>query len=144
LGKSWLGIILSGGSISFFWGYLVYNGDISTIWPMFGVANQLLATLALLVGTVYILKHTKKWAYALTTFLPALFMFATTVVAGVMNIIGNYLSKQNFQGNLNAVLSGIMIILVVIIFFESIKKMYSLRHQIAPAVKIRSHGSSNL
>ncbi|MCX5680804.1 MAG: carbon starvation protein A, partial [Candidatus Omnitrophica bacterium] len=74
MGKSWFGIILSGGLISFAWGYLVYNGDISTIWPMFGVANQLLATLALLVGTLYILKHTKRWAYALTTFLPALFM----------------------------------------------------------------------
>ncbi|MFA6079797.1 MAG: carbon starvation protein A, partial [Candidatus Omnitrophota bacterium] len=59
--KTLLGIVVSGGIISFLWGYLVYNGDISTIWPMFGVANQLLATLALSVGTVYILKHSKKW-----------------------------------------------------------------------------------
>jgi len=130
-GKSLWGAVISGGLISFLWGYLVYNGDISTIWPMFGVANQLLATLALLVGTLYILQHTKRKVYGLVTFIPAIFMFVTTVVAGVLNIVDNYLPKQNFQGNLNALLSAIMIILVVIIFFESLKKIYALRHQLS-------------
>ncbi|MDD4900246.1 MAG: carbon starvation protein A [Candidatus Omnitrophica bacterium] len=122
--KSLAGIALSGATISCLWGYLVYNGDISTIWPMFGVANQLLATLALLVGTLYILKQTKKWAYALTTFLPAIFMFVTTITAGILNITDNYLPKHDFQGNLNAALSAVMIALVVVIFFESLKKIY--------------------
>ncbi|MCK9604333.1 MAG: carbon starvation protein A [Candidatus Omnitrophica bacterium] len=121
--KSLWGIMLNGGIISLLWGYLVYNGDISTIWPMFGVANQLLATLALLVGTLYILRHTKKWAYGLITFLPALFMFVTTVYAGVLNITGNYLPKHSFQGGLNASLCAIMIILVIIIFIESLRKI---------------------
>lgn len=120
-------IMLSGGIISLLWGYLVYNGDISTIWPMFGVANQLLATLALAVGTVYILKKSGRWIYGLITFVPAVFMFVTTVVAGVMNITGNYLPKHTAQGNLNAVLSAIMIALVVVIFAESVRKMWSLR-----------------
>lgn len=123
-------ILLSGGVISLLWGYLVYNGDISTIWPMFGVANQLLATLALSVGTVYILKHSKKWYYGLTTFVPAVFMFVTTVVAGFMNVTDNYLLKHSFQGNLNAALSVVMIALVVVIFLESLKKMYRMRRQI--------------
>jgi carbon starvation protein len=127
IGKSLWGVIASGGIISFLWGYLVYNGDISTIWPMFGVANQLLATLALLVGTLYILRHTKRWGYAMMTFVPAIFMFVTTVVAGILNITGNYLPKHNFQGNLNAGLSAAMIILVIIIFFESLRRMYALR-----------------
>jgi carbon starvation protein len=124
LGSStWIpGIIFSSACISFFWGYLVYNGDISTIWPMFGVANQLLATLALCIGTVYILNHTKKWYYSMITFIPSLFMFVTTVTAGTMNIFGNYLPKHTFQGNLNAVLSIIMIVLVVIIFVNSLVK----------------------
>ena len=116
-------IIVSGGTISLLWGYLVYNGDISTIWPMFGVANQLLATLALAIGTVYILKHSKVWYYGLITFVPAIFMFATTVVAGIENITDNYLPKHTFQGNLNAALSAVMIILVVIIIIESLKKI---------------------
>jgi carbon starvation protein len=125
--KKTSGMIISAALISFLWGYLVYNGDISTIWPMFGVANQLLATLALAIGTVYILKHSKKWYYALITFIPAIFMFVTTVTAGIMNITGNYLPMQTAQGNLNAVISVIMIALVVIIFFESLKKIYSMR-----------------
>ncbi|MBP7055671.1 MAG: carbon starvation protein A [Candidatus Omnitrophica bacterium] len=116
-------IMISGVMISFFWGYLVYNGDISTIWPMFGVANQLLATLALAVGTVYILQKTKNWKYGLITFLPCLFMFATTVVAGIDTIIYNYMPKHTFQGNLNALLSAIMIMLVVITIYESVKKI---------------------
>ena len=124
LGKSnWLpGIIISSALISCLWGYLVYNGDISTIWPMFGVANQLLATLALFIGTVFILKHSKKWSYGLITFLPGLFMFVTTFVASIDNILHNYLCKRTFQGNLNATVSLIMLFLVIVIFFESMKK----------------------
>jgi carbon starvation protein len=120
---TWLpGVVLTGTIISFLWGYLVYFGDISTIWPMFGVANQLLATLALCVGTTFILKHSAKWYYCLITFIPSLFMFATTFVAAIDNIINNYLPKHTFQGNMNAILSVIMLLLVLIIFFESLRK----------------------
>lgn len=129
-GNKLYSILISGGLISFLWGYLVYNGDISTIWPMFGVANQLLATLALSVGTVYILKKTKRWQFGLVTFLPSLFMFATTVAAGILNIKDNYLPKHTSQGNLNAVLSIIMMLLVLVIFHESPKKIYGMRHQL--------------
>lgn len=129
----WLpGIIISGGIISALWGYLVYNGDISTIWPMFGVANQLLATLALSIGTVYILKHSKRWYYGLITFIPSIFMFATTVAAGIENVTSNYLPKHTFQGNLNAGLSIIMIVLVVVIFAQSLWKIYQMRRGLFP------------
>jgi carbon starvation protein len=126
LGSStWMpAVLLSGGAISFLWGYLVYNGDISTIWPLFGVANQLLATLALFIGTVFILRHSHRWAYGLITFIPAIFMAVTTFVAGVDNIFSNYLPKHNFQGNLKAVLSIVMLMLVVIIFFEAMRKIW--------------------
>ncbi|MCX5696078.1 MAG: carbon starvation protein A [Candidatus Omnitrophica bacterium] len=124
--KSLWGIMLTAGIITTFWGYMVYNGEISTIWPMFGVANQLLATLALLIGTLFILRHTKKWSYSLVTFIPALFMFATTVVAGVLSITGNYLPKHNLQGNLNAGLCGVMISLVVIVFLGSLRSIFLL------------------
>ncbi|MGD0785112.1 MAG: carbon starvation protein A [Sedimentisphaerales bacterium] len=120
---TWLpGVLLTGTIISCLWGYLVYFGEISTIWPMFGVANQLLATLALCIGTIFILRHSKKWYYCLITFIPSLFMFVTTFTAGIDNIINNYLPKHNFQGNLNIVLSVVMLLLVLIIFIESIRK----------------------
>jgi carbon starvation protein len=124
--KNIWGILLSGALISFCWGYLVYNGDISTIWPMFGVANQLLATVALAIGTVYILKLNRPRYYGLITFVPAVFMFMTTVVAGIENIKDNYLPKHTFQGNLNAALSAIMIALVVFVFVESLRKIRKL------------------
>jgi carbon starvation protein len=121
--STWMpAVILSGGVISFMWGYLVFKGDIATIWPMFGVANQLLAALALCIGTAFILQHSNRWYYGLITFLPAVFMVATTFAAGIDNIIGNYLPQHTFQGNLNAFLSVIMLILVAIIVFESGKK----------------------
>ncbi len=120
---TWLpGVILTGTIISFLWGYLVYFGEISTIWPMFGVANQLLATLALCIGTIFILRHSQKWYYCLITFIPAIFMFVTTFAAGIDNIFSNYLPKHNFQGNLNIILSVVMLLLVLIIFIESIRK----------------------
>jgi len=121
--STWMpAVILSGGIITFLWGYLVYNGDIATIWPLFGVANQLLAALALCIGTAFILQHSRKWRYALITFLPAVFMFATTFVAGIENIVYNYLPKHTFQGNLNAVVSVVMLALVIVIFVASIRK----------------------
>ncbi|MFZ0033847.1 MAG: carbon starvation protein A [Sedimentisphaerales bacterium] len=137
--STWMpAVILSGGAVSFLWGYLLYHGDVATIWPLFGVANQLLATLALCVGTVFILNHSRRWAYGLITFVPSLFMAATTFVAGIDNIKNNYLPKHTFQGNLNAALSIIMLVLVVIIFFESLRKIagfWSNGLQNAPAIE---------
>jgi len=124
---NWLpGIILTSFIISFAWGYLVYNGDISTIWPMFGVANQLLATAALSIGTVFILQHTRKPHYALITFLPSVFMVVTTIFAGISNIFTNYLPKNTSQGYLNAGLSVLMLVLVLIVYFESLRKIHRL------------------
>jgi len=118
------GIIITSAMVVFAWGYLVYNGDISTIWPMFGVANQLLATVALIIGTSVILRNNNKKLYALITFLPMLFMLATTVTAGIENIFYNYLPQKSFNGNLNAFLSAIMLILVIIIVIDSFIKWF--------------------
>ena len=120
---SWTpGVIITSVLVVFSWGYLVYNGDIATIWPMFGVANQLLATTALVIGTSVILKYNKKKHYALITFLPMLFMLATTLVASIDNIFKNYLPQHTFNGNLNATLSAIMLLLVLIIVCDAFLK----------------------
>jgi carbon starvation protein len=116
-------VLLTSALTSLLWGYLVYNGDVSTIWPMFGVANQLLATLALAIGTVFILRHSTKKSYALITFIPMCFMLVTTVTAGVQTIFYNYLPRGTAQGNLNAALSAIMMILVFIISVDSVREM---------------------
>ncbi|HTY13508.1 MAG TPA: carbon starvation protein A [Candidatus Omnitrophota bacterium] len=119
------GIIVTSAAVVAAWGYLVYNGDISTIWPMFGVANQLLATTALAIGTTIIMKNNRNKLYGLITFIPMLFMLATTVDAGIENIFGNYLPQQSFNGYLNAFLSAAMIGLVLIIIADSCVKWYA-------------------
>jgi carbon starvation protein len=123
-------VLLTSAVITVSWGYLVFHGDIKSIWPMFGVANQLMATIALLIGTVVILKVSGKKRYGLITLLPGLFMAVTTISAGVITILENYLPMNTFQGNLNAGLTSIMIFLSLIILFESLRKMYNMRKEL--------------
>jgi len=118
------GIILTSALVVCSWGYLVYNGDISTIWPMFGVANQLLATTALAIGTTIIMKNNKNKWYGLITFVPMLFMLVTTMEAAIENIFYNYLPQNTFNGNLNAALSAAMLLLVMVIIIDSFNKWF--------------------
>ncbi len=117
----WPGVILTGAVVSFAWGYLLYGGNISTIWPIFGVANQLLATLALCIGTTIILKRTSSIKYSLVTFLPMVVLFITTVTAGSMSIFSTYLPAGMM---VNAILMALMIIAVVITVVDSSFKWY--------------------
>ena len=67
------------------WGMLVYTGSIDTIWPMFGIANQLLAVIALALVTT-LLVNTGRGRYAPVTLLPMLFVVSTTMTAGVQMV----------------------------------------------------------
>lgn len=79
--QRWMpGIITTSFFVVAAWAYLIYSGNISSIWPMFGVANQLLSAIALGVGTSLIIKA-RKIRYAWTTFIPMAFMFTTTFTA---------------------------------------------------------------
>lgn len=111
------GIIFSSALISLAWGYLVYGGSISTIWPLFGVANQLLATMALAIGTT-VLFRMGKGCYTWTTIIPMVFLGITTVAAGYLNITTNYLPKSDY---LLAGTSGVMIILVVFVVADAVR-----------------------
>ncbi len=74
------GAILTSLAVVAAWGHLVYTGSVSTIWPMFGVANQLLAAIALGIGTILIVKSGRV-RYVWVTLVPMLFMYATTFTA---------------------------------------------------------------
>lgn len=123
----WPGVIITGAIVSFTWGYLLYGGNISTIWPIFGVANQLLATLALCIGTTIIFKKTKNIAYSMVTFVPMVVLFVTTITAGSMSIFDTYLPKGMM---VNAVLMALMIVAVVITVVDSSIKWYRLMQQV--------------
>lgn len=78
----WLpGAVLATLVVTVGWGALVWSGSISTIWPMFGIANQLLAVVALALVTT-LLVNTGKGRYAPVTILPMLFVISTTMTAG--------------------------------------------------------------
>ncbi len=92
--RSWLpGIIISSFLVVFAWGYLIYSGNVSSIWPMFGMSNQLLAGIALGVGTTIIIRE-KKLRYAWITFFPMVFMFVTTLTSG-WQLIGIFSEKAS-------------------------------------------------
>ena len=97
------------------------DGSIDTIWPMFGIANQLLASVALAVGTTIIINNGKA-RYAWVTLLPLSFVAITTLTAGVMSVqtifwpmaIGPNPSAH-FQGYLNTILTIMMMVSVLVI-----------------------------
>jgi carbon starvation protein len=114
--KRWMpGIILTSLIFTGSWGYLVYTGDITTIWPLFGMSNQLLAASALIIGTTMIIRMGKK-KYAWITAVPGIFMAITTMYAGYLNITTNYLPKEKY---LLAVLSVIIMALVAIVLVSA-------------------------
>jgi len=110
-------ILVFSALMSLTWGYLLYTGNISTIWPLFGTANQMLASIALAVGTTVLIKMGKQ-KYTLITLIPLVFITVTTQYAAFTNIFNNYLPKNL---NLLAILSGVLIVLDAIIVVMSIR-----------------------
>jgi carbon starvation protein len=89
---SWLpGAVMASAAIVAGWSYFILTGSISTIWPMFGIANQLLAATALAVGTTVLMREAPKPTYALVTLAPLLFVGTTTITAGIQAITTMYL-----------------------------------------------------
>jgi len=116
------GIVITSLLFTFSWGYLVYTGDISTIWPLFGMSNQLLATSGLIICTTMLIRVGKA-RYAWITALPGFFMIPVTLSAGYLNITRNYIPKGL---TLLAVLSAILMLLMVIVFIEAFRKWFEL------------------
>ncbi|ENU48745.1 carbon starvation protein A [Acinetobacter nosocomialis] len=73
------------------WGFFVYQGvidplgGVNSLWPLFGVGNQMLASMALILGTVILFKM-KKEKYVWVTIFPTIFLFVTCMTAGWQKI----------------------------------------------------------
>ncbi len=122
------GTVISSALVCAAWAYFIYTGSISQIWPMFGVANQLLAAIALAVGTTIII-NAGKARYAWVTIVPLAYVGTTTLVAGWKNITDNFLPlTQNpalaFQGYLDTALTAIIMVCAIIVFANSIFRWY--------------------
>lgn len=112
------------------WSLLIYSGSISTIWPMFGVANQLLSAIAFGVGTIIIVKA-GKLKYALVTLVPMVFMFTTTLTASwqLIGIFQTKASKALTQAEaltfkIDAFLVMLMAGLAIIVLTDMLLKLY--------------------
>ncbi|MGZ6371682.1 MAG: carbon starvation CstA family protein, partial [Bdellovibrionota bacterium] len=84
------GTLISTALVVLSWSAFIWTGSISTLWPMFGIANQLLASIALVIGTTLLIKMGKA-RYAWCTALPLSFVATTTVTAGLDSVFQNFL-----------------------------------------------------
>jgi carbon starvation protein len=126
----WPGVLSCSAVVVGAWGYLIGTGSISTIWPMFGTANQLLGTLALCIGTTLLIKMGK-----------ARFMWVTAipmVFVGIITLTGCYElwwifldraasateSAQSITMYVNAGLVALVAFLALIVLTESVIKWY--------------------
>jgi len=119
------GLLLTSGLVVFAWGYLISTGSISTIWPMFGAANQLLGTLALCVGTTVLIKMGKA-RYLWVTAAPMLFVGVITLT-GCYELLALFLDKgraaatsgEAFSLYLNAALVALVAGLAMVILADA-------------------------
>jgi len=114
--------------VVFMWSYFIWAGSISTIWPMFGTANQLLAGVALAVASSAII-NAGRVRYVWVTMVPMFFVSGTTLVAGWLNITDNFWPLTAnpgtaMQGYVNSILTLIMMVCAIIILIESAKRWY--------------------
>ena len=133
----WLpGVIISTALVTIGWGGLIWTGSIDTIWPMFGIANQLLAAIALVVVTTYLIANGKA-KYIWVTLLPLFFVTATTATAASQLVTGKFwlilttgIKNQNWnmiiQGGLNIGTTVFLMISFVIMLIYAIAQWLEL------------------
>ncbi len=126
---NWLpGSIITSALVVAAWGAFIWSGSISTIWPMFGIANQLLASVALCVATTIIINMGKA-KYSWVTILPLSFVATTTLVAGWESITDIFWPlaqkpETSVQGYINTGLTAIIMVAAVIILIDSIRRWF--------------------
>jgi len=144
----WPGVLGSSAAIVLSWGYFLYQGvrdplgGINSLWPLFGIANQLLAIIALCVGTTVLIKmHGKKYLWI--TILPMLWLGTVTFTSALMKIFSphpriGFLSAAEileklpvqteatrtliFNNYLDAFVCGLFLVLVTTILVDSARQ----------------------
>lgn len=117
----WPGVIVSSALVTLSWGALIWSSSIETIWPIFGIANQLLAGIALCVVTTWLFDSGRS-RYGWVTILPLLFIVATTFTAAANLTSGRFLPGFLAgwkAGDLGAQLQGGLCIFAILFLIAS-------------------------
>ena len=125
----WLpGSVLATSVIVGGWSYFIFTGTIQSLWPMFGVANQLLAVVALTVATS-VLVNEGRARYAWVTMAPLAFLGTTTLAGGALSIRDIFLPMTRaagpavaFKGWLNSGLTVVMMGAVLLVLADAIPR----------------------
>jgi carbon starvation protein len=112
----WPGIIGTSLVFTCAWGYLVVTGDIFTIWPLFGMSNQLLASCALIICTSMLIRL-KRLRYAWCTAVPGFFMAGITLWAGYIQIFRQSIPNGNY---VLAVLGIVIVVLMISVIVATV------------------------
>jgi carbon starvation protein len=124
------------------WGYFIWVGDVSTVWPMFGVANQLLAVVALAVASTLII-NIGRAKYVWVTAVPCAFVAITTLTAGYLNIVDTFWpmaigtnANVHIQGYVNTICTVIMMICAVIILGATLRRSLAVINGRVPVLDV--------
>ncbi len=153
---SWYPSILgTSGLIVAAWGYFLWQGvkdplgGINSLWPLFGIANQLLATVALCVATTIIIKTDRiehRAKYAAVTLVPLAWLVAVTFTASWHKMFDpnprvgflaqaralaagpatGVTSRLIFNNRLDAVVTGILVVMVTLVLVESLRQWWGI------------------
>jgi carbon starvation protein len=130
---NWIpGIVISTLLVVGSWGYLIYTGSISTIWPLFGAGNQLLATVALAVCSSFLV-NSGKAKYVWITLIPMVLVGFTTVAAAILSITQIFWPlaqkpETALQGTLDAALMALFLVGVVLVVCASLSRCWATLH----------------
>jgi len=102
----------------FAWGYLLMSGDINSVWALFGVSNQLMASIGLVIGATIILRLAAKRRYVLTCLIPLVYLYVTVNYAGWWMITNVYFNKASkgfnvFNGSISIVMLALGVAIMV-------------------------------
>jgi len=157
---NWMpGILLSSAIIVGLWGYFLYQGvidplgGINSLWPLFGISNQLLAAVALVVATTILLKMGRlKWIWV--TLLPMAWLVVITMTASYQKIFSpnariGFLSQANalaaqiasgkiiaakiadtqrniFNLRLDAAVTAVLAVMILVLLVEALVQWYAI------------------
>ena len=110
------------------WSYFIFTGSISTIWPMFGVANQLLSIVALCIATTIILRS-GRGRYVWVTLAPMCFVMVTTICGALELLRSQFLPwmhsalpADRTRGFVDAGLTLFLLVCLAVVLFDAMRK----------------------